>query len=116
MVRRREWIGSIAAALLAVWTPRRAQAQVIDTTNSTGIGDNNIKFLEEQLRTSLRVFTEGQRQYIHQVVALVMQGRLPRPMVNLVARWAVERNPSVPFPYFQYALRVLGKRRHIPVP
>ncbi len=114
MLRRRAWMGSIVASALALWPLKRAASQAVG--NSTGIGDSNTEFLEEQLRTGLRVVTEGQRRYIDQIVMLVRQGRLPRPLVNLVARWAVERNPSVPFPYFQYALRVLAKRRRISVP
>jgi hypothetical protein len=27
--------------------------------------------------------------------------------------WAIEKNPSVPFPYFQIAMRALAARRNV---
>jgi hypothetical protein len=54
--------------------------------------------------------------YVSQVVALVDSGQLPRAMVNVVYTWALKRNPHVPLPYFQIALRALAERRGIAVP
>ena len=72
--------------------------------------------LEDQLISGLRAATPGQKDYLRQIVALVNAGTLPRQMVNLLYTWAIRRNPKVPFPYFQFALRVLAKRRGITVP
>lgn len=72
--------------------------------------------LESQLINGLRVVTSEQRQYVSQIVALVNQGKLPRAMVNVIYQWSLQRNPSVPFPYFQIALRALAQRRGIVVP
>ncbi len=64
----------------------------------------------------LRVVTPDQRAYVNQVVALVDQGKLPRAMVNVIYVWAIKRNPRVPLPYFQFALRALAERRGVTVP
>ena len=72
--------------------------------------------LEDQLVNGLRVVTADQRLYVAQVVALVESGQMPRAMVNVVYSWALKRNPHVPFPYFQIALRALAERRGIAVP
>jgi hypothetical protein len=72
--------------------------------------------LEDQLINGLRTVTPEQRQYVMQIVALVVQGKLPRTMVSVVYTWALKRNPSVPLPYFQIALRALAERRGIVVP
>jgi hypothetical protein len=83
-------------------------------------GGNTLDFqtvsLKDQLKFGLRVTTPQQEAYIDQVVLLVDQGQLPRSLVNIVYRWAIERNPRVPLPYFQIALRTLAERRGITVP
>ncbi|MGN6547052.1 MAG: hypothetical protein ACTHK7_18500 [Aureliella sp.] len=84
--------------------------------NQAETNPGEIVRLEDQLQNGLRTFTPEQRQYVSQVVALVEQGRLPRAMVNVVYTWALKRNPSVPLPYFQVALRALAERRGIAVP
>lgn len=85
-----------------------------------GFGNNSVDSihltkLEDQLRYGLRCSRSGQVQYVSAVAAAVDEGRLPRGMVNLVYRWAIEKNPSVPFPYFQYALEALAARRGIQI-
>src|SRR5437870_157450 len=72
--------------------------------------------LEDQLVNGLRVVTIEQRVYVAQVVALVDQGKLPRAMVNVIYKWSLQRNPRVPFPYFQIGLRALASQRGIAVP
>ena len=72
--------------------------------------------LEDQLMNGLRVVTIEQRIYVSQIVAMVEAGQLPRAMVNVVYTWALKRNPKVPLPYFQVALRALAERRGIAVP
>lgn len=95
-------------------------AQSVSDEFGTNEAEQNPGFdtvrLEDQLQNGLRTFTPEQRQYVSQVVDLVEQGRLPRAMVNVVYTWAIKRNPNVPLPYFQIALRGLAERRGIVVP
>ncbi len=72
--------------------------------------------LEDQLVNGLRAFTPDQKAYLHLIATRVDQGIIPRAMVNVIYDWAIKRNPHVPYPYFQIALRALGERRGIPVP
>ena len=114
MLGRRLWLKSAAVAMLA-WLPgRRSYGQQGNSVNSTErLGNRSITPLKDQLTKGLRAVTPEQHQFVQIVVTNVDQGKLPRAMVNLVYKWALERNASVPFPYFQYALTVLSKRRGV---
>ena len=114
MLGRRLWLSSALASLLGLLGGRRVIAQEGNSVNSAErLSPHNIASLEDQLTKGLRAVTPEQQQFVHLVVTLVEQGRLPRALVNLVYKWALERNPSVPFPYFEYALKVLAKRRGV---
>jgi hypothetical protein len=117
MLPRRIWLTSIFAATIAAIPYRRVPGQEGNSLNSASrLGDQNIANLEDQLKNGLRVVSPDQVQFVRIVVANVDAGKLPRAMVNLVYKWALERNPRVPFPYFQYALRALAKRRGVNLP
>ncbi len=122
MLRRRNWMQG-AAALLAgtglgcLLTARSSLAQDGSGSNfANSIDNTKLTELEDQLRYGLRCVTPSQIEYVGMVADAVEQGRIPRAMVNLVYRWSLERNPRVPFPYFQFALRELAKRRGITLP
>lgn len=117
MLARRLWLLTIAGAALG-WLPSgRVEAQQGTSINSAErVGDRNITPLSEQLTKGLRAITPEQKQFIAVVVAYVDQGVIPRAMVNLVYRWALERSESVPYPYFEYAMRTLSKRRGVVLP
>lgn len=106
------------ACSLVVAAPAHAQGtpNEFDANEAERNPGFDIVRLEDQLQNGLRTFTPEQRQYVSQIVALVEQGKLPRAMVNVVFTWAIKRNPSVPLPYFQIALRALAERRGIAVP
>ena len=111
---RRFWLKTITAgaASLLVW--RSADAQQGNSTNSAErLTTRQIVPLDEQLRKGLRAFRPEQIAFVNIVVANVNQGKIPRAMVNLVFRWARERNPRIPFPYFEFALKALAKRRGV---
>ena len=117
MFGRRSWVKA-AIALLAgssvsnVLVAERAEAQQGFGNNFANSPNNmHLVKLEDQLRFGLRCFRPEQVQYVNTVTAAVEQGRLPRAMVNLVYRWSIDRNPSAPFPYFQFALEELARRR-----
>ncbi len=103
--------------LLAASLSSEVCAQVPDfDANQAEVNPGEVVRLEDQLINGLHVVTSDQRAYVLQIVALVEQGRLPRAMVNVVYTWAIKRNPRVPLPYFQYALKALADRRGINVP
>ena len=72
--------------------------------------------LIDQLTNGLRVTRPIDVQFLQVVVQNVDDGHLPQAMVNLVYRWAIQRNPRVPFPYFQLAMRELSRRRGVQLP
>lgn len=116
---RRRWISS--SILLATWTLlslRHAQAQEGLNLNSAQRlqGSRNVVPLMDQLTNGLRVTRPADRQFLQEIVARVEQGILPQGMVNLVYRWSLQKNRDVPFPYFQYAMRDLSRRRGIVLP
>ena len=94
---RRRWIKSVALGALAWVTARPIAAQ-------QGFGSQRgVPSLTDQLTKGLRATTPQQLAFAQVVVANVENGKLPRGLVNLVYKWALERNPRYPFPYFQYA-------------
>jgi len=117
MLGRRLWITSAIYSVLGLMPGRRSHAQQGNSTNSAErLTPQNLALLEEQLSKGLRAATPEQQQFVQIVVLYVDQGKIPRAMVNLVYKWALERNDSIPFPYFEYALRVLSKRRGVILP
>lgn len=117
MLGRRHWlkttVGFVSATLLARFS--FGQEGFGNFNAATKLDDLHISRLEDQLRLGLRAVFPNQQQFVTQVVQAVSDGRLPRAMVNLVYRWALERNPRVPFPYFQFALLELARRRKITI-
>ncbi len=107
------WMAITCVLLCAVSTS--AQPPDFDA-NQAEQNPGEVVRLEDQLMNGLRVVTPDQRAYVNQVVALVDQGKLPRAMVNVIYVWAIKRNPRVPLPYFQFALRALAERRGVTVP
>lgn len=73
----------------------------------------NVTPLLDQLRVGLRVNRSEQIAFLKAVVQKVEAGELPQAMVNVVYKWAISRNEKYPFPYFQYAMLELAKRRGV---
>ncbi len=124
MLRRRSWIKAVTAVftgaglgslgLDGLYLPGSVSAQEGFGNNfANSIDNTNLAKLEDQLRYGLRCVTPAQIAYVGIVANAVEQDRIPRAMVNLVYRWSLERNPRVPFPYFQFAIRELAKRRGV---
>lgn len=72
--------------------------------------------LRDQLNFGLRTFQPQQQAFINDIVARVDNGQLPRSMVNVVFVWARKRKPTIPYPYFEIAMRLLSERRGIVLP
>lgn len=114
---RRLLLKSVIAGIAGLIPLRKSAAQQGNSINSAERrAAQNTVSLEDQLKNGLRVTTAKQHTFVRVVVSYVNRGRLPRAMVNLIYNWAIERNPRVPFPYFQYALRVLARKRGVNLP
>lgn len=119
---RRELLGLVSgvtlcsAIAIAIAPLRRVAAQeptsrnLAESSSGRGIVD-----FEIQLSRGLRVFLPQQKAFVSNVVLLVQQGKISRAMVNTVYSWSLKRNPSVPFPYFEFAMRALARRRGVTI-
>lgn len=108
---------ALVAGLLGLLPLRTGRGQQgVSINNAERLTERNVVSLQDQLRNGLRATTSSQFQFIGNVDMYVRQGRIPRAMVNLVYEWALKRNPKIPFPYFQFALRALAKRRGVLLP
>lgn len=72
--------------------------------------------LRSQLVFGLRTNLPGQVQFIDSVIAKVETKELPRAMVNVIFVWARKRNPKIPYPYFEVAMRLLAEKRGVTFP
>ncbi len=88
-------------------------AEGLDSNLAEQMLDLNSVELKHQLQNGLRVFLPEQQAFLNTVLAAVDSGTLPRAMVNMVYIWAIRRNPKVPFPYFEIAMRSLAERRGV---
>jgi hypothetical protein len=77
---------------------------------------SNVVELKDQLYFGLRTFRPDQQAFLDQVVAKVDNGEISRAMVNVIYVWARKRNPKVPFPYFEIAMRLLAEKRGVTFP
>lgn len=116
---RRRWIGSLTILASLAWPQLRAvlgqEGHSLNSANRLQ-GSRNVVPLIDQLVNGLRATRNSEVEFLQVVVDRVEQGKLPQGMVNLVYRWAIQRNPRVPFPYFQLAMRELSRRRGIILP
>lgn len=69
--------------------------------------------LKDQLMFGLRVAFPEQEAFVDQVIQKVDQGVISRAMVNVVYVWAKKRKPKIPFPYFEYVMRLLAEQRSV---
>jgi hypothetical protein len=119
---RRELLGLASGVVvcgfiaIAITPFRRLSAQETTSRNlaETASGRGIVDF-EIQLSRGLRVFLPQQKAFVSSVVLLVQQGKISRAMVNTVFTWSLRRNPSVPFPYFEFAMRALARRRGVTI-
>jgi hypothetical protein len=101
----------LLAASMHPWTPASAQSPAQSPGQPPA--EYRTVDLRTQLITGLRVVQPSQAAYVDRVVRTVQQGKMSEAMVQLIYRWSIERNPRVPFPYFQLAMQALTQRRGI---
>ncbi len=87
-----------------------------DMNEAERMMDFNTVELRDQLVFGLRTTLPGQQEFLDYVIASVDAGEIPRAMVNVVFVWARKRNPRIPYPYFEIALRLLAERRGVTWP
>lgn len=100
----------------AVCLGHGAEAQIPTGTTSTIATGDRYTTLEEQLINRLRASAEDQRNYLRFVVDQVERGRIDIKLVVGIERYAIRRNPSLPFPFFERAFRFQAARQGITVP
>jgi hypothetical protein len=114
-IRRRQlgryFVGAFALALAPSVLGQNFEG--FDTNLAEQMLDLNTVELRIQLQNGLRVFLPEQVAFLNAALAAVDSGRIPRSMINMVYVWAIRRNPKVPFPYFEVALRTLADRRGV---
>lgn len=66
--------------------------------------------LEDQLINRLRATTADRQAYIRIVVAKVDSGIFDRGRVLAMERYAIKKNGSFPFPYFERVMRAEAER------
>lgn len=116
---RKTWIGCVTLLASLAWPySRSALSQEGHSINSAEQqrGSRNTVPLIDQLANGLRATRASDMVFLQTVVQYVDEGQLPQGMVNLVYRWAIQRNPRVPLPYFQLAMRELSRRRGVSLP
>lgn len=72
--------------------------------------------LEDQLINRLRATTEDRQTYIRMVVAKVNSGDFDRGRILALERYAIKKNPTFPFPYFERVMRAEAERVGVYLP
>lgn len=109
---------SIAVALAGMLSiPNHVIGQdSFDINEAERMMSADIVDLRSQLVFGLRTNLPGQVQFIDSVIAKVESKEISRSMVNVIFVWARKRNPKIPYPYFEVALRLLAEKRGVTFP
>ena len=102
----------IAAITSSLDSPH-ASAQIV--TPSLPSGSSTID-LNDRLINRLRATTPERQAFVRRVTQLTQQRRLDIGLVLAFEKYAIRRNPNLPFPYFAAALRFEARRRGIVLP
>lgn len=66
--------------------------------------------LEDQLTAGLKIRQAEEERFVAAVLMLVEEKRLPVSLVKSVFHWSRRKNPKVPFPYFERAMRLTAEK------
>jgi hypothetical protein len=86
------WLASLGCLALA-GLGRRAEANQQEAS------------LKETLRSVLRCRRDEEFEFVDKVALQVEQGKLPLDMVLSMMKWARQRRPEIPFPYFKEGIK-----------
>jgi hypothetical protein len=113
---KRMLLGGVSGIAIAISNPFSLNASAQDSfsiNEAESMMSFNVVELKDQLYFGLRTFLPEQQAFLDSVIAKVDSGEIPRAMVNVVFVWAKKRNPKIPFPYFEVALRLLAEKRGV---
>ncbi|MFK8111391.1 MAG: hypothetical protein AB8B91_04295 [Rubripirellula sp.] len=108
-------ITAFIASAFSLAPAGNANAQTTITLNTTSSPQRFIN-LEDQLRFRLRAVTEEQKNYLRFVVQQVRLEKLDVKLVVAVERYAINRRPDFPFPFFERAIRYEANKRGVALP
>lgn len=106
----------LAVLVLAHWVFTATASAQITPSRSTSTAGPKVATLEEVLINRLRATTEDRQQYIRLVVAKVDQGVFDRGRILAIERYAISKNPQLPFPYFERVMRLEAERNGVYLP
>ena len=108
---------TVASAVVVIVTgwAGRAEAQITAPRVLSHSQDRHAK-LQEQLVNRLRATTAEQQAFLKYVVEQVEKRRLSFRLVVAVERYALKRNPQLPFLFFSCALRYQASKRGVSLP
>lgn len=102
------------AAVMLVGSPWLAGTSAARDNNvMRQTGKVNSHALREMLTKGLKATRDNEKLFIALVVQLVAEEELPVSYVYASFSYARKRRPDYPFPYFQYSLRTLARRKNI---
>ncbi|WP_235033222.1 hypothetical protein [Rubripirellula obstinata] len=104
------------AGVLAVLVSTQSASAQITPGRTLSASRDPLATLEEQLVNRLRATALDQRAYLKFVVKQVREGKLDIKLVVGIERYAIRRNPSLPFLYFERALRFEAGKRGVALP
>jgi hypothetical protein len=93
-MNRRDWLCSVAGSLAT-----------LPIVGGKLLADPQVANLEETLTFGLKCRRPVEFEFVEVVVTKVNDGTLPLALVLSMFKWARERRPDQPFPYFQAGLQ-----------
>lgn len=103
-------------ALFAVLAGSQPATAQITAGRTLSASPDPFATLEEQLVNRLRATADDQRSYLKFVVKKVREGKLDIKLVVGIERYALRRNPSLPFLFFERALKFEAGKRGVALP
>lgn len=112
-IRWKRWsfVATIALCILSV-SPAQTQEPYGYNEAEQMLSFNTVE-LKDQLMFGLRVAFPEQEAFVDQVIQKVDRGEISRAMVNVIYVWSKKRKPRIPFPYFEYVMRLLADQRGV---
>ena len=112
-IRWKRWsfVATMALLILSV-SPAQTQEPYGYNEAEQMLSFNTVE-LKDQLMFGLRVAFPEQEAFVDQVIQKVDRGEISRAMVNVIYVWSKKRKPRIPFPYFEYVMRLLADQRGV---
>lgn len=102
-----------ALLLMAFLGQSEAAGQIVRDTPK---GGNQVASLPEILVNKLKATRVDQQAFIVAVSQQTEAGNFEKGFVLAAMRYAIEKNPRFPFPYFERVVRFEGNKRRITLP